>query len=199
MAVYTSHNLSVPLYDASTAPSVPSYDASIAPGSPCLLQYTGTAPGSLCSLQSGTAPGSLCSLQSGTAPGSLCSLRDISTSPSSPSRSACRPTGDARMRSLSVSVDYISEADPNDNIPTSCRRLSVDSYEEEEEEDTNESSCGSTLLTHSTRESCITNPTSITHERTHMVSIPLQRLRRLEYLERNMSTIIHSAVEMYAH
>ena len=175
MAVYTSHNLSVPLYDASTAPSVPSYDASIAPGSPCSLQYTGTAPGS------------------------LCSLRDISTSPSSPSRSACRPTGDARMRSLSVSVDYISEADPNDNIPTSCRRLSVDSYEEEEEEDTNESSCGSTLLTHSTRESCITNPTSITHERTHMASIPLQRLRHLEYLERNMSTIIHSAVEMYAH
>ena len=186
MAVYTSHNLSVPLYDASTAPSVPSYDASIAPGSPCSLQYTGTAPGSLCSLQSGTAPGS------------LCSLRDAGTSPSSPSRSACRPTGDARMRSLSVSVDYISEADLNDNTPTSCRRLSVDSYEEEEE-DTNESSCGSTLLTHSTRESCITNPTSITHERTDMVSIPLQRLRRLEYLERNMSTIIHSAVEMYAH
>ena len=60
-----------------------------------------------------------------------------------------------------------------------------------------EESCGSTLLTTRTSETCLTNPTdTVIHDLTplDMVKIPVSRLRQLEYIEKHLSSIIQSAV-----
>jgi hypothetical protein len=102
-----------------------------------------------------------------------------------------------QTRTLSITTCYTAEADAEaDVISDICsRRVSVDEYSLD---DYLEESCGSTLLTRSTTETCLTNPTDIViHELTpiQMVKIPVSRLRQLEYIEKHLSSIVQSAVD----
>ena len=98
-------------------------------------------------------------------------------------------------RTLSITTCYTEDAD-EDAISDICsRRVSVDSYTLD---DYLEESCGSTLLTTRTSETCLTNPTdTVIHDLTplDMVKIPVSRLRQLEYIEKHLSSIIQSAVD----
>ena len=96
-------------------------------------------------------------------------------------------------RTLTITTCYTEDADA-DVISECSRRVSVDSYTLD---DYLEESCGSTLLTTRTTETCLTNPTDIViHELTplQMVKIPASRLRQLEYIEKHLSSIVQSAV-----
>lgn len=99
-------------------------------------------------------------------------------------------------RTLSITTCYTEDTDADtDAISDICsRRVSVDSYTLD---DYLEESCGSTLLTTRTSETCLTNPTdTVIHDLTplDMVKIPVSRLRQLEYIEKHLSSIIQSAV-----
>ena len=101
------------------------------------------------------------------------------------------------IRTLSITTCYTEDTDADlDTISDICsRRVSVDSYTLD---DYCEESCGSTLLTTRTSETCLTNPTdTVIHDLTplDMVKIPVSRLRQLEYIEKHLSSIIQSAVD----
>lgn len=98
-------------------------------------------------------------------------------------------------RTLSITTCYTEDADADVISDISSRRVSVDSYTLD---DYLEESCGSTLLTTRTSETCLTNPTdTVIHDLTplDMVKIPVSRLRQLEYIEKHLSSIIQSAVD----
>lgn len=108
-------------------------------------------------------------------------------------RAVSRFTPLYNTRTLTITTCYTEDADA-DVISECSRRVSVDSYTLD---DYLEESCGSTLLTTRTTETCLTNPTDIViHELTplQMVKIPASRLRQLEYIEKHLSSIVQSAV-----
>jgi hypothetical protein len=97
-------------------------------------------------------------------------------------------------RTLTITTCYTEDTDADAISDICSRRVSVDSYTLD---DYLEESCGSTLLTIRTTETCLTNPTDIViHELTplQMVKIPASRLRQLEYIEKHLSSIVQSAV-----
>jgi hypothetical protein len=109
-----------------------------------------------------------------------------------------------QTRTLTITTCYTENAEADaeaDVISDICsRRVSMDRYSLDEYslDDYLEESCGSTLLTRSTAETCLTNPTDIViHELTpiQMVKIPVSRLRQLEYIEKHLSSIVQSAVD----
>lgn len=116
-----------------------------------------------------------------------------------------------RERTMSLSTGYVSDSDVVSNVSICQRRVSTDgnSYDEDSEE--NESPRDSSIYgsiqsgsskitghTRETRETLESNPSEVIIRDlspVRMISIPASRLRYLEYLEQNISSIIQSAVE----
>lgn len=102
------------------------------------------------------------------------------------------------IRSLSFTTCYTSadETEHNNDLSFSPDRgyTSNDGIESLASECEYGSTCTSKKSIH-TEDSCSTNPTMIEATPSQYVSISASRLRYLEYLERNLSSIVNSAVE----